>query len=29
MTSLEHGRVCDEVVNQTGQLVVTHEGADQ
>ena len=28
MTSLEHGRFCDEVVNQTGLLVVTLEGAD-
>jgi uncharacterized protein (TIGR03083 family) len=28
MTSLEHGRFCDEVVNQTGLLVATLEGAD-
>jgi uncharacterized protein (TIGR03083 family) len=28
MTSLEHGRFCDEVVNQTGLLVGTLEGAD-
>ena len=28
MTSLEHGRFCDEVVNQTGLLVATVEGAD-
>ncbi len=28
MTSLEHGRFCDEVVNQTGLLVSTLEGAD-
>ena len=28
MTSLEYGRFCDEVVNQTGLLVATVEGAD-
>ena len=28
MTSLEYGRFCDEVVNQTGLLVATLEGAD-
>ena len=28
MTSLAHGRFCDEVVNQTGLLVGTLEGAD-
>jgi uncharacterized protein (TIGR03083 family) len=28
MTSLEHGRFCDEVVNQSGLLVATLEGAD-
>lgn len=28
MTSLEHGRFCDEVVNQTGLLVATLEDAD-
>ena len=28
MSSLEHGRFCQEVVNQTGLLVATLEGAE-